>query len=720
MSVQDVLYPSFGNFQWKASEANAAALPATGNVVGDARVTDDTGDIYVWGGSAWINKTAAASAITALTGDATAAGPGSVPLTLATVNGSPGSVGSSTSIPTLTVNAKGLVTAASGNAVIAPAGTLTGTTLASVVTASSLTSLGTQAQALNMGTHQINAVVDPSSAQDAATKNYVDSVASGLNPKQAVYAATIGSNIVGTYVNGVAGVGATFTVTATGAFTLDGTTPPVLSRILIKDQTSGFQNGVYDLTVTGSLGVSPILTRSLDYNTPAEVNAGDLIPVINGTVNSGTTWLQTATVTTIGTDALVFQQWSASAASYLLKANNLSDVASKPTSFNNISPMTTGGDLIYGGASGAGTRLANGTSGQVLTSAGGTAAPTWATPTIGAFAFGSGSDGNVTISGTVTLTRDMYYNNLTFTGAGNLKTSGFRVFVSGILDMTAAAASAITATAASAGAGNAAGTGGSAGAIPYAAGTIGTSTAGIIGGAGGVAAGTQGAASTAASPGMGGPSGGGSLGGTGSGGAGGAVRAASAVTNGASFTRYATDLLRGIALMQGGSGAPGGSGGGGDGTAGGGAGGGGAGGGIIYIAANQIKTSGSAASAIQAIGGAGGAGATEAAGTRGGGGGGPGGGGGWVYIAYGTKVDAAATNLIDVSGGAGAAGGNGTNGAASGGAGGGGGGGGRIDLFNVITGVGSETFGGVATASNAQSAGTGGAAKAGQVTQVSF
>lgn len=81
--------------------------------------------------------------ITALTGDVTAAGPGSVAGTLATVNSNVGSFGSSTSIPSFTVNGKGLITAASGNVVIAPAGTLTGTTLAANVVTSSLTTVGT-------------------------------------------------------------------------------------------------------------------------------------------------------------------------------------------------------------------------------------------------------------------------------------------------------------------------------------------------------------------------------------------------------------------------------------------------------------------------------------------------------------------------------------------------------------------------------------------------
>ncbi len=53
----------------------------------------------------------------------------------------------------------------------------------------------------------------------------------------------------------------------------------------------------------------------------------------------------------------------------------------KAPAFDALSPMSAGGDIIYGGASGTGTRLVNGSSGQVLTSAGGTSAPTWVTPT---------------------------------------------------------------------------------------------------------------------------------------------------------------------------------------------------------------------------------------------------------------------------------------------------------------------------------------------------
>lgn len=60
-------------------------------------------------------------------------------------------------------------------------------------------------------------------------------------------------------------------------------------------------------------------------------------------------------------------------------ANGGTGQTTKAAAFDALSPMTTGGDLIYGGASGTGTRLANGSSGQYLTSSGGTTAPTWTT-----------------------------------------------------------------------------------------------------------------------------------------------------------------------------------------------------------------------------------------------------------------------------------------------------------------------------------------------------
>ena len=88
----------------------------------------------------------------ALTGDLTSS---ACATTLATVNSNVGVFGSSTAIPTITVNAKGLITAISTNVVIAPAGTLSGATLASNVLASSLTSVG-DLSALTLNTYAVS------------------------------------------------------------------------------------------------------------------------------------------------------------------------------------------------------------------------------------------------------------------------------------------------------------------------------------------------------------------------------------------------------------------------------------------------------------------------------------------------------------------------------------------------------------------------------------
>lgn len=122
----------------------------TGAVIGSGtslaqHVADTTHNGYLsstdW--NTFNGKQASGSYITSLSGDGTASGPGAAAFTLTSVNANIGSFGSSTSIPSFTVNAKGLLTAAGSNVVIAPAGTLSGTTLNSTVVSSSLTSVGT-------------------------------------------------------------------------------------------------------------------------------------------------------------------------------------------------------------------------------------------------------------------------------------------------------------------------------------------------------------------------------------------------------------------------------------------------------------------------------------------------------------------------------------------------------------------------------------------------
>lgn len=134
-----------------------------------------------------------------------------------------------------------------------------------------------------------------------ATENFVNMVV-----KQACLLGTT-ENLATTYNNGTEGVGGTLTSTTDQEFTLDGVTPAVGSRILVKDQTIAFQNGIYILTKAGSAVARWELTRATDYDALYLINPGDVFEVVSGTINGVTSWMQKSEKpSAIGTDSITF------------------------------------------------------------------------------------------------------------------------------------------------------------------------------------------------------------------------------------------------------------------------------------------------------------------------------------------------------------------------------------------------------------------------------
>jgi hypothetical protein len=152
----------------------------------------------------------------------------------------------------------------------------------------------------------------PTSPNDVTNKLYVDSVAIGFNIQPScVCKSTVALTV--TYDNGISGVGATLTNAGVqAALTLDGVSPSVSDRVLITNQASTLQNGIYTVTNVGSGATNWVLTRATDFDSPSEINPGDLVIVVNGTLYSSTSWLQVDTVTAVGTDPIQFIQFSAS------------------------------------------------------------------------------------------------------------------------------------------------------------------------------------------------------------------------------------------------------------------------------------------------------------------------------------------------------------------------------------------------------------------------
>ena len=150
---------------------------------------------------------------------------------------------------------------------------------------------GTMSGAIAMGTNKITGLGDPTSAQDAATKAYVDTTVQGIDWKASVRAATT-ANI-------------TLASALENGDVLDGVTLATGDRVLVKDQSTGSENGIYVVKVSGAPD------RSTDADAGAEVTANFAVFVQEGTVNAdqGYVLINDGAIT-VGTTALVFTQFT--------------------------------------------------------------------------------------------------------------------------------------------------------------------------------------------------------------------------------------------------------------------------------------------------------------------------------------------------------------------------------------------------------------------------
>jgi len=180
---------------------------------------------------------------------------------------------------------------------------------------------------VDVNSSKIINVATPTADGDAANKSYVDGVVNGLDVKESCQLATT-ANLSATYDNGAG----TLTADSNGALSIDGVTPSVDDRILVKDQSTATQNGIYKVTTVGDGSTAFVLTRSPDADTAAELTGGTFFFVEAGSANADNGYVATHNGTpTFGSTSITFSQFSGagqiSAGDALTKTGNQLDVA---------------------------------------------------------------------------------------------------------------------------------------------------------------------------------------------------------------------------------------------------------------------------------------------------------------------------------------------------------------------------------------------------------
>jgi hypothetical protein len=170
---------------------------------------------------------------------------------------------------------------------------------------------GTMSGAIAMGTNKITGLGTPTADADAVTKSYVDAIAQGIDAKASVVAAS------------------TANLTLSGAQTIDGVSVIAGDRVLVKDQSTASNNGIY-LCASGSW------TRTTDADTYAELVAAYTF-VEGGTVNANNGFICTIpTSGTLGSTSITFAQFSGAgqviAGAGLTKTGNTLDVGTASSS----------------------------------------------------------------------------------------------------------------------------------------------------------------------------------------------------------------------------------------------------------------------------------------------------------------------------------------------------------------------------------------------------